>query len=854
MRWFVGRLREKQVRGRSFLAFLVLIFGALSVWAPRLASAETSGGSAGKPQRLGSQDGAAGDLGWLSSASVGRRFYEIAYELAERQDVRDPALEQAIAFLIAAMKLDGDDNDVRSLLIKLVCRVPERDYSALVYNLLVDYVDESADLEMTRRALEYLLEGPNSREEREKLLQEMLRTLGGKNIVLGSELATSLGLLMAQKADSAATGSLDHTRLRRAAKSYLMQAYNNNRYNKWAFAKLAELMPEQIEPAIYLEYLRLALRENPSDIEAALAFAQYAEQLQLYETAEATYEYCADLFTYLYPSEPLPSRIYLPWAISSYNMQGSRLAGSQGSRLAGSQRNHSKCLQIAERVRQDGRFDLLIEALAAKTAAKIGDGELATQIFQAAEEKARQLSMQGPERSTPGSAAPDDSRPQQVSVQQFAWFYCFALPDPERALYYANEAYVAEPDSATAAAILAYALVMNNQLKWAKPLVSDYQHNQIADLALAQIQLTEGQRDLAIETLRSVIAKDPGSLAAERAKEILARQREKYIPPVDPDVLLIVLRNTFGQTLVPAFTPPEQIISVQFNIRGNTFPYGSEFSGAVAIVNNSPEPLVISDDGLFRGNIRIDADISGDLNKKIPNLISVKNRTVFLVEPGRNALISLRLVTGELRKMLFAYPQASLDIEFTLYLDPVTTQDGKVTNRLTYLKPTKVRVKRPGIELTSRYLTNRFNSISEGQLSQKIKTAQLFIGLLTEQHAMSNRELPYGLRYADWVPPLLRSALLHESGLLRNPAEGHWVVKVHTMAEMLSLPLDHELISVVAENLNNNDWPVRMMAIYLLAKSSEGRFDRVLDWAAKNDSNELVRSMAIALGGSVSQQ
>ncbi len=838
----------------------LLIFGALSVWAPRLASAETSGGLAGKPQRLPSQDGAAGDLGWLSSASVGRRFYEIAYELAEEiadseQRIADSKVEklnairytlnankseQAIAFLIAAMKLDGDDNDVRSLLIKLVCRVPERDYSNLVYNLLVDYVDESADLEMTRRAVGYLLEGPNSLEEREKLLQEMLRTLGGKNIVLGSELATSLGLLMAQKADLAATGSLDHTRLRRAAKSYFIQAYNNNRYNKWAFAKLAELMPEQVEPAIYLEHLRLALRENPSDIEAALAFAQYAEQLQLYETAEATYEYCADLFTYLYPSEPLPSRIYLPWAISSYNMQGSRLAGSQ--------RNHSKCLQIAERVRQDGRFDLLIEALAARTAAKIGDGELATQIFQAAEEKAQQLSMQGLKRSTPGSAAPDDSRPQQVSVQQFAWFYCFALPDPERALYCANEAHVAEPNSAAAAAILAYALVMNNQLKWAKPLVSNHQRNQIADLALAQIQLAEGQRDLAIETLRSVIAKDPGSLAAERAKEVLARQREKYIPPVDPDILLIVLRNTFGQTLVPAFTPPEQIISVQFNIRGNTFPYGSEFSGAVAIVNNSPEPLVISDDGLFRGNIRIDADISGDLNKKIPNLISVKNRTVFLVEPGRNALISLRLVTGELRKMLFAYPQASLDIEFTLYLDPVTTQDGKVTNRLTYLKPAKVRVKRPGIELTSRYLTNRFNSISEGQLSQKIKTAQLFIGLLTEQHAMSNRELPYGFRYADWVPPLLRSALLHESGLLRNPAEGHWVVKVHTMAEMLSLPLDHELISVVAENLNNTDWPVRMMAVYLLAKSSDGRFDRVLDWAAKYDSNELVRSMAIALG------
>ncbi len=878
------------MRGRSFLAFLVLIFSALSVfpfcslfakwepsvWASRLASAEMSGGLAGKPQppfllsqsagRLSAkapgQSGAAGDLGRLSSASVGRRFYEIAYELAERQDVRSPELEQAITFLIAAMKLDGDDSDVPSLLIKLVRRVPERDYSNLVYNLLLDYVDESTDLEMTRRAVGYLLERSKSSEEREKLLQEMLGTLGGKNIVLESELATSLGLLLAQKADLAATGSLDHTRLRRAAKSYLMQAYNNNRYNKWAFAKLAELMPEQIEPAIYLEYLRLALRENPSDIEAALAFAQYAEQLQLYETAEATYKYCADLFTYLYPSEPLPSHIYLPWAISSYNMQGSRLAGSQGSRLAGSQGsrlarsqgNHSKCLQIAERLRQEHRFDLRIEALAAKEAAKIGDGELATQIFQAAEERARQLSMQRMIQREAGSVPRDESRSHQVSATQFAWFYCFALPDQESALYWANEAYVAEPNSVAAAAVLSYALVMNNQLKWAKPLVSDYQHNQIADLALAQIQLAEGQRDLAVETLRSVIAQDPGSLAAERAKEVLAGQREKYIPPVDPDVLLIVLKNAFGQTLVPAFTPPEQIISVQFNIRGNTFPYGSEFSGAVAIVNNSPEPLVISDNSLFRGNIRIDADISGDLNKKIPNLISVKNRTVFLVEPGRNALISLRLVTGELRKMLFAYPQASLDIEFTLYLDPVTTQDGRVTNRLTYLKPAKVRVKRPGIELTSRYLTNRFNSISEGQLSQKIKTAQLFVGLLTEQHVMSNRELPYRFRYADWVPSLLKSALLHESGLLLNPVEGHWVVKVHTMAEMLSLPLDQEIISVVAENLNNTDWPVRMMAMYLLAKSSDGRFDRVLDWTTKNDSNELVRSMAIALGRSVSRQ
>ncbi len=755
----------------------------------------------------------------LFSSSVSQKFYEIAYELtsassrlgearrspaaepAHSEDVNGPQLDQAIVFLTAAMKLDNNARDARALLIKLACREPEKDHSALVYNLLMDYVDESADVEIAKKAVVYLLGQLNTREQREKLLEQILETLGGKNVILGSELSTLLGLLKAEKADL------------EAAEFYLMQAYKRNRYNKLAFAKLAELKPERIGPAIYLERLRLALRENPSDIEAALTFAQQAEQLQLYETAAGVYEYCADLFTYLYPSEALPVRIYLPWAISSYNTQ----------------RNQSKCLQIAQRIQREDRFDLRLEAIAGKAATKIGNGELATQIFQAAERKA--LSS--------------------IDEKQLAWFYCFVLPFPNKALDWANRAYETEHNSPAAAAILAYALVMNNQTEWAKPLINNSQQSQIADLTLAQIQLAEGQKDSAIETLKTAIIKDPGSFAAERAKEILAQQGEKYIPPIDPNAVLTMLENVFGRTLVPVFTPPEKIFSVQLNIRGNEFPYGSEFGGNVTIINNSAEPFVISDDALFKGNIRIDADVSGDLNKTIPNLVSAKIRTALLIEPGRSILIPLRLITGELKKTLLTYPQASLDIEFTLYLDPVTTslqKEGKITNRLTYLEPTRVRIKRPGIALTGQYIRSRFNLISKGSVGQKIKTAQLFTGLLREQNEMLKRKPLYRFKSADWMEPLLRSALLHESGLLHNPANGQWVVKVHTMAEMLSLPLDYELISAVAKNLNNTNWPVRMMAVYLLSKNADRNFDKVLDWTAKNDSSELVRDMAIALG------
>ena len=777
--------RVQMLKSRPFLVFSILFCCSLSAWA--------------QPDVSGL------DSDRLFSASAGERFYEIAYELAYSPDIGGTEAEQAIIFLTATMNLDSGANYVYPVLLKLACQYSERDSSQLVHHCLENYVDGKADLEPVREAVHYLLEQMNSREQREKLLEEMLKDLGGKSAVLDSELATELGLLKAETTDL------------ESAQSYLIQAYNKNKYNKPAFAKLAELAGERLTPAMYFEHIRLTLGENPLDIDAALTFAEYAKQFQLYETAADAYEYCADLFRFLYPSQALPASIYLPWAISSYNTQ----------------RNQHRCLKIAEQLRQGGRFNILLEAIAGRAAVKIGDQQQAAQILKAAEEKALELA---------------DYEPRAANYEQLAWFYCFALPDANKSLQWANKAYSTEPNSPTAAAILAYSLVMNQQTEWAKTLIDSYEHNQIADLALAQIQLAQGQKDSAIETLRSAIARGPGALEAERAKEILAQQGAEYIPPIDPDIILSALKDSFGEAVVPTFVSPEKIISVQLNVRGSKFSYGSEFGGAVAITNNSSEPLIISDDGLFAGNVRIDAGISGDLTKKIPNLISVKIRPAALpVEPGRSILVPLRLLTGELKRTLFTYPQASLDIEFTAYLDPVITDEGRIANRLRDIKPATVLVKRPGVELTGKYLRNRFSSLSKGRQGQKIKTAQLFIGLLAEQHAMANREPLYKFMYADWMPDMLKSALVH------NLDGNDWVVKVNTMAGLLSLPLDYELTNAVAKNLNDTHEPARMMAVYLLAKNQNSNFARVLDWTAKYDSSKLVRDMALALGATVSE-
>ena len=213
-------------------------------------------------------------------------------------------------------------------------------------------------------------------------------------------------------------------------------------------------------------------------------------------------------------------------------------------------------------------------------------------------------------------------------------------------------------------------------------------------------------------------------------------------------------------------------------------------------------------------------------------------------------IIPVHLAIGELRMLLLSHPQASLNIEFTLYLDPINisqTEQSEIANKLVGVKPAKFTLRRPGIELSSSFLQNQLNSIPTAQASQKISIAELFVGLLNEQHTMAEHGALYRYKYADWMPSFLKSALLQESGLLLNSAEDEWVVKVHTMAEMLSLPLDTELMNAVAKNLNHPKWPVRMMAVYLLAKSSENTFDKVLSWVAENDSSQIVRDMAVAL-------
>jgi len=745
------------------------------------------------------------------SPSVARSFHRIASELAAGEHLTEAELEQALTLLQAAHELHSTAPNVLEDIITLSARDTTGDYSNLVRNLLVNYIDNNSDLIVVRNAVSYLMHRMDSREQREQFLATLLQTAGRKNDSVDSEIITELALLAAEKSDF------------ETAQTYFITAYTRNKNNRLAFAKLTELLGEQLKPVIYLEQFRLFLVANPLDIDAGLAFAQKSEQYQLFETAAAAYNYCAQLFTYLYPSQPLPPAIYIPWALSSMNTR----------------RQLHRCLEIASQVRKSDRFDLLLEAIAGHAALKMGDNELAGRILKSAEAKATKLLAAGDR---------DRTTPRRLSSEQMAWFYCFGLQDPNKAVIWANKAYAAEPNSNIAAGILAYALVLNKETESAKILVEGYEPTQVGDLAMAHVQIAAGQTGLAVETLKAVVKSDPGSFAAQHARQLLTEQAAQYIADIDPGVLLAQLQTTFGDNVVPNFTPPGKAITVGLKLRGGRFSYGSDFDGRVVITNNSTQPLIISNYGMLKGRIRVDAAVTGDLEARIPQLVSVQIQPTQEIEPDKTHFVPVPINSGRLRKLLTAHPQASLKINFKVYLDPVVDDKGAVSNALSDIPPGTADVQRAGVRLTSNYLQNRLDSLTQGQKSQRIRAGRLFAGLLKEQHALLGlTEKPYKFACADWMPQLLKSALA------RNLADDDWVVRVHTMLSLLDLPLDYELTRAASENLNAPSWPVRMAALYLLARSDGAAFADVLDWTARYDSSDLVRQMASALGGKPTQ-
>jgi tetratricopeptide (TPR) repeat protein len=738
----------------------------------------------------------------FSSPLAAEAVYQSGCRLVASPDADLAQAKKAMILFNASLTLDRRADYVPPEIIKLAWRYPQGDFSEIVKVALDKYLGlgRSADIDVALKAVKYLNEKLATREERQKFLLELMDKYGKTNQFFASELATQLGFLSAETADTA------------SAQQYFMYAFSANNYNRLAFNTLVETSSESkqgISYAAYLQSLRLAVRVNPLDIESAYNFAKLSESAGLYASAAAGYRYCIQVNNYLNPSSGYSPEYYRPWALNCMNT-----------------RNYRLCNTVLQKVRAFGVYDVMVEAVAAMSAKQGGDV------------KESQAILNGINAAAAGVLS-GKTKPTVSQLQDYAWFYAFVQDSNSDALAWATKAYDADNDSASAQAFLAYALVLNGQKDLAIPMLQKIgTSSQTAAIAQAMVFKADGKDSNAVELLKLAVQSSPGTFEAVKAKDLLKGLGSEYVSPLDSAALETVILNEYGQSVFSEFMPPDKMITAALKTAGSAFSYGTPLDLQLSIVNNFTEPMIVGPDSIFKGNVRVDVRVSGDLSEKFENYIVRTVRPSYEIKPGSALFVPLKLSEGQLGNLLDGHPQADLNLEIKVYLDPQENDGGSVVSLLG-AEPIKVIVKRRSLALDTLYLQQRFDALKSGKQGQKIKSVQLFAGLLAEQQRLAGMKNRYKFLYCE--PGLLTSAMA------KCLLEDDWVLKVHTMAALQDVNLDYRLIDAISAQLDYKDWPVRLISVFTLAEKQGGGFQEVVKWVNSNDSSPLVKDMTAEL-------
>ncbi len=748
-------------------------------------------------------------------------FHDIAFDILAGPMANNEDIDLGMAFLTAAGKLDTQSPFINETMLRASPLLLDGKYDTSILHAFDEYTAGAVDLEVAKKAIMHLLDGFNSRQQREDFLTGLLRKVDGRNQMLSSEISMHLGFLAAEKGDLTMSSP---------AVKYFRNAVRDDQYNFQAFSSLHEMYTnagESMSPSMYARYLRLKMTSNPMDLGSALNFARYCESSGMYDVASQAYEYSVKLYKYLNGKSSFEMSIYLSWSLCSYH----------------SNHHQSKCLEILNEIRRAQVFDIRFEAIAGRAAIKMSDKELGIRILTSAG------------RVAEGKLKTPTAVSHEVTDLQLAWFYNFIFINAEKAMPWAERAFSRHPNSADVKAMFCNALVRNAsngdqgkaKLIRAKKILMEgnekplYETNQIAAVAMGIVLLKEGNVSDAKQTLRMAVEMDELSFIAGLAKLMLEDINDEYKSSAGSRSIAKTLEMLFPNGIVPDFVIAEDVFSATLELEDGDFAIGAKTEAALVISNLWTEPMVIFDDGLFKGNIRIDAQVRGDVQANIYELVSKKIQPGYPIKAGGHLRLPLKLMTGSLRRILQAYPQASVDIKFTVYLDPIVDEKGELKSSLNSVGQIVKTVKRSGVDLNKKYLMNRLTDLSNGSFEQKINAGRLFAGLFSEQYANTGLQSRYSFVSVD------RSLVV--SAIRKNLSDDDWKVKAAAISFLLDFrpPMDFEITKVVSQDLNDPEWPVRLAALYMLYKTQGDTFMRVVGWKAKNDENLNVRRIGEVL-------
>ncbi|ARN56065.1 hypothetical protein STSP1_00435 [Sedimentisphaera salicampi] len=732
----------------------------------------------------------------IYSPQTAQTFHNIACDILEPEYVSVRDAKEAIVLIKAAHRLDETMNNMLPQLLDAVEIDEETDHSDFVKKLLYRYVTASSDSELAMRGISYLLNQAPTRERREEILDAFNSDIGSTNEQFSSRLSTFLGSLIAETGD-----------FKRASRQFKL-AYEKDPYNVVAFEKLSEIDPESVNVVNMGPYLRRKIVLDPYSLELTLDFADYAFKYGLFKIARDTYEYAADLFVYENPDQKIPQRVYMPWVISAYNVE----------------HGEAKCIKIINRIRQQGDFNIYVEYISIMSE-PLSRSERMDKLSGLAETGEQMLETNNP----------------MVTEQQLAFFYFFLNRNTQKGIEMAKRAYARNADSVDVRALYAYSLFESGDMESAKQIVEEIKtYNQIAAYTGAMISLEENNESEAMKLLRSCIEMQPGELISHKAKEVMRENESNYVPAYDAFTLRQNLEKAFGDSLIPKFYRPEDVITTKLSLNGVEFSYGAKLGLYVIITNNGRQPIVVNENAFFKGNILVKAKVAGDIEGAKPIEIRKKITPVSPIRPGGTLAVPMPIKTAAptLDRILERFPQANLVITFQAYFDSYENESGELASKIV---PATTTAKRLGVVLTEDLLEKRIQSLQEGYAGQKINTLRLLNGLVAERKAAKN----YGVVYKRNALP---DSVLKEAFDI-SLADMNWQVKFLMLNVLRGASDLLDAKEKFSNALDDDHWPVRLLSLYALTNIPQSSdFQKVIDWMYQADEQELIRKMALIAG------
>lgn len=435
---------------------------------------------------------------------------------------------------------------------------------------------------------------------------------------------------------------------------------------------------------------------------------------------------------------------------------------------------------------------------------------------------------------------------------ELAWFALRYKGDAKQAVLLAAQAYAKNKESVFITRVQGAAqLAGGDQQEGVTLLKSLAGSDAQAAAILARHYLDKGDIDAAkgiVQNCRPSIHSGP----AWRELAALAAKAGVFPPPgtIGPDQKALAEQfDKAAPEILSMGSSPEKFLQVWVSAPKEVI-VGRPVEINIELANISDKVVPLGRNGvllpMFLANLSVDGPAKIDLQANATVMPAPK-----YLQPGQKVTQTLRLDVGQAQQLLMSEPLADLTLTVNLIADPAGT-GAKAVSSLPKLKIEPVVIHRlalipPGLDKAGaqKALAGVLRDLKEGDLPTQMRAAWQTAALLNYVRLSAGGKAPP--IYPDVLTEGLLVALTGRFLQSDQPA-----LRAEMLAALSFVPLDDQIIALLAPLTDDTSPLVRMQLIALLAGQATRGYEKLQAGYAK-DPDRFVRDMAAAFGKPVAQ-